>query len=98
MKLTLPTGRIVNKSGKTHCVATQCNGRWSTKYYKTMKGAQNDITYLRKCSDTTRAYYGIEVYHLILGEYGIFKGRSFAPILYTQTPQSHGKSHSKFGR
>ena len=67
MKFTLPTGRIVIKEA-THCVATKCNGRWSTKYYKTMKGAQNDITDLRKGSDTTRAYDGIEVYHLILGE------------------------------
>ena len=67
MKFTLPTGRIVIKEA-THCVATKCNGRWSTKFYKTRKGAQNDITYLRTCSDTTRAYYGIEDYHLILGE------------------------------
>ena len=52
----------------TYCVATKCNGRWSTKYYKSRKGAQNEITYLRKCSGSTRAYYGIEDYKLIVGE------------------------------
>jgi hypothetical protein len=67
MKFTLPSGRIVDKEA-THCVATKCNGRWSTKFYKSNKGAMNEITYLRKCSGSTRSYYGIEDYKLILGQ------------------------------
>ena len=66
MIFTLPTGRVVEKEA-THCVATKCNGRWSTKFYKSSKGAQNELQYLRGCSNTTRAYYGIESYELILG-------------------------------
>jgi hypothetical protein len=60
----LPTGRTVSKEA-THCVAVKCNGRWSTKFYKSYRGASNELTYLRKCSTTTRAYYGIESYQLI---------------------------------
>ncbi len=66
MLFTLPTGRTVEKNA-THCVATKCNGRWSTKFYKSHKGADNELQYLRKCSNSTRAYYGIEEYKLILG-------------------------------
>ena len=67
MIFNLPTGRIVDKDA-THCVAVKCNGRWSTKFYKSRKGAQNELTYLRKSSGDTKAYYGIEDYQLILGQ------------------------------
>ena len=66
MNFTLPTGRQVIKDA-TYCVAVKCNGRWSTKFYKSFKGADNEIKYLRKSSKDTRAYYGIEEYKLIKG-------------------------------
>ena len=67
MIFTLPTGRTVDKDA-TYCVAVKCNGRWSTKYYKSRKGADNEISYLRNSSKGTHAYYGIESYKMIKGQ------------------------------
>lgn len=66
MTFNLPTGRQVTKDA-TYCVAVKCNGRWSAKFYKSFKGADNEIKYLRKSSKDTHAYYGIEEYKLIKG-------------------------------
>lgn len=66
MQFSLPTGRIVEKNA-THAVAVKCNGRWSVKYYKSSKGADNEIAYLRNSSKNTKSYYGIESYQLIKG-------------------------------
>lgn len=66
MNFTLPTGRQVTKDA-AYCVAVKCNGRWSTKFYKSFRSADNEIKYLRKSSKDTHAYYGIEEYKLIKG-------------------------------
>jgi hypothetical protein len=61
---TLQTGRKVDKPAE-YCVATKCNGRWSHQFFKTFKGAQNEIRFLRNSSGATRDYYGIEDFQLI---------------------------------
>ena len=63
---TLPNGRIIEKP-KAFCVAVKCNGRWSTKFYGTLKGADNEIKFLRNSSKGTKTYYGIESYQMIKG-------------------------------
>jgi len=63
---TLPTGRIVAKNA-TYCVAVRCSGRWSHRYFKTEKGARNELSFLRNCSNDTKAYYNIESFQLIKG-------------------------------
>lgn len=63
---TLPTGRSAQKD-KQFCVAVKCNGRWSTRYYKTFKGADNEYKNLRASSRSTICYYGIEDFKVIKG-------------------------------
>ena len=63
---TLPTGRQVCKDA-TYCVAVKCNGRWKTKWFKSYKSATNEMTFLRKSSADTKAYYGIEEFKLLTG-------------------------------
>lgn len=63
---TLPTGRQTEKDA-AYCVATKSRGRWSTKYFKSLKGADNEFrstrSYLRNPDMT--AYYGLEDVKLI---------------------------------
>ena len=63
---TLKTGRRVNKSA-AFCVATQTRGRWHHRYFKTYRGAQNELRntqrYLRDADMV--AYYGLEAVTLI---------------------------------
>jgi hypothetical protein len=61
---TLATGRKVEKTA-THCVAIKTRGRWCHKWFKSRRGADNELSFLRNCSEDTRAYYGIESYRLI---------------------------------
>jgi len=61
---TLPTGRTVDKEAQ-YCVAVKCNGRWSHQFFKSFKGADNEIKFLRKSSADTKAYYGLEEFKLI---------------------------------
>lgn len=63
---TLPTGRTTEKT-KEYCVAVKCNGRWSTKFYGTYKGANNEILNLRAASRSTICYYGLEDFRMIKG-------------------------------
>jgi hypothetical protein len=63
-QFTLPTGRIVEKDA-THCVAVQSRGRWSHKFFKSYKGAMNEIKSLRAMSDDTKAYYDVTSFRLI---------------------------------
>lgn len=64
---TLPTGRKVNKDA-AFGVAVKCNGRWSHKFFKSRKGADNELSFLRNSSSSTHAYYGIEEYKLLKPE------------------------------
>ena len=61
---TLPTGRQVEKNA-TYCVAVKCNGRWNHQWFKSDRGAQNEIKRLRNFSADTLAYYDIQEYRLI---------------------------------
>jgi len=63
----LPTGRTVSKDA-LFCVATKCNGRWSTKFFKSRKGADNELRFLLNAGKNVVAYYGIEDYRLIKPE------------------------------
>ena len=64
---TLPTGRQVQKDS-SFCVAVKCNGRWNHKWFKSRKGAENELTFLRNAGKNVVAYYGIEDYRLIRPE------------------------------
>ena len=61
---TLASGRKVVKDA-THGVAVRCNGRWSHRWYKSRKGAENEIRSLRGMRPDTIAYYGIEEVRLL---------------------------------
>jgi hypothetical protein len=62
---TLASGRRIEKDA-THCVAVLSRGRWSHRWYRSLKGAKNEIRMLRAMSETTRIYYGLESYRMIL--------------------------------
>ena len=62
---TLASGRQIVKDA-THGVAVKSNGRWSHRWYKSARGARNEIASLRGMSETTRIYYGIESYRMIV--------------------------------
>ena len=62
----LPTGREVEKNA-THCVAVKSRGRWSHQFFKSNRGAMNEIKRLRSYSADTLAYYDIQEYRLIQG-------------------------------
>lgn len=62
---TLVSGRRVTKDA-THCVAVKCNGRWSHKWFRSHRGAQNELRSIRAMSAMTRSYYGYEDSRLIL--------------------------------
>ncbi len=64
-KFTLASGRRIEKDA-THGVAVKSNGRWSHRWYRSRKGAENEIKSLRAMSGDTRVYYGIESYRMIL--------------------------------
>jgi hypothetical protein len=49
---TLPTGRKVEKNA-THCVAVKTRGRWNHQWFKSDRGAQNEIKRLRSYSADT---------------------------------------------
>jgi len=65
----LPTGRQVVKDA-AYCVATKARGRWSTKFFKTFRGAENEYkstrSYLR--NPDMVAYYDLEGVRLIRPE------------------------------
>ena len=56
---TLLTGRTVDKAAE-YCVALKTGGRWKHQFFKSYKGAQNEMRFWRSASDDTRAYYGVE--------------------------------------
>ena len=64
---TLATGRVVTKDA-THCVAVRTHGRWHHKFYKSFKGADNELKYLRRMHEDTRAYYNVQDFKLIKPE------------------------------
>jgi len=64
---TLATGRKVEKEA-THCVAVKCNGRWNHQFFKSFKGANNELRRLRSYREDTIAYYGIKSFKLIKPE------------------------------
>lgn len=63
---TLPTGRKVEKDA-VYCVATKARGRWSAKFFKSFKGADNEYrsvrSYLRNPSMV--AYYDLQQVEMI---------------------------------
>lgn len=61
----LPTGRTVEKNA-THCVAVKCGSRWNHQWFKSAKGADNEMRRLRSYSAETNAYYNIQSFKLIL--------------------------------
>ena len=61
---TLASGRKVVKDA-THGVAVKSNGRWSHRWYKSARGARNEIASLRAMRPDTVAYYGIEGFRLL---------------------------------
>ena len=63
---TLPTGRKVTKNAE-FCVAVKARSRWSTQFFKSYKGAQNEYRRLRVyCADKDMcAYYGLQDYKMI---------------------------------
>lgn len=61
---TLASGRKVVKDA-THGVAVRSNGRWSHRWYKSRRGADNEIRSLRSMRPDTIAYYGIEEFRLL---------------------------------
>lgn len=64
---TLATGRKVEKNA-THCVAVKTRGRWNHQFFKSDRGAQNEIKRLRSYSADTIAYYDIQEFKLIKPE------------------------------
>jgi hypothetical protein len=63
-KFTLLTGRTVDKSAD-YCVAIKANGRWKHQFFKTYKGAQNELRFWRSASQATRDYYDVTEFQLI---------------------------------
>jgi len=61
---TLATGRQVEKNA-THCVAVKTRGRWNHQFFKSYKGAHNEVVRLLSYSADTLAYYDIQEYKLI---------------------------------
>lgn len=64
---TLATGRKVEKNA-THCVAVKARGRWNHQWFKSYRGAENELKRLRSYSKDTIAYYDIQEYKLIKPE------------------------------
>jgi hypothetical protein len=62
---TLASGRKVVKDA-THGVAVKSRGRWSHRWYRSRKGAENELKSLRAMRPDTIAYYGIESYRMIV--------------------------------
>ena len=63
-QFTLQTGRKVDKSAD-YCVAIKANGRWKHQFFKTYKGAQNELRFWRSASQATRDYYDVTEFQLI---------------------------------
>jgi hypothetical protein len=61
---TLATGRKVEKNA-TYCVAVKTRGRWNHQFFKSYKGAINEMRRLRSHSADTIAYYDIQDFKLI---------------------------------
>lgn len=63
---TLPTGRQVEKDA-AYCVATRAGGRWSTKFFKTFKGADNEYRSVRSHlrNPSMVAYYDLQQVEMI---------------------------------
>jgi hypothetical protein len=66
MTFNLPTGRQVIKDA-AYCVAVKTRNRWNHQFFKSYKGASNEIKRLRSYSADTVAYYDIQEYKLIKG-------------------------------
>jgi hypothetical protein len=64
---TLGSGRQAEKDA-SFCVAVKCNSRWNHQFFKSRKGAENEMKRLRSYSPDTIAYYGIESFKLIKPE------------------------------
>ena len=63
---TLKSGRKVNKNA-SFCVATKTRGRWHHRFFKTYKGAQNELSSTRRYLNSPGMvdYYGLETVMLI---------------------------------
>jgi hypothetical protein len=66
MIFSLPNGREVEKNAE-YCVAVRANGRWSHQFFKTLRGARNEMRRLCGYQKITLAYYGIEDFKMIRG-------------------------------
>lgn len=66
---TLPTGRQVEKDA-AYCVATKARGRWSTRFFKSFKGADNEFRSVRAHlrNPGMVAYYDLQEVKLIKPE------------------------------
>ena len=78
---TLKSGRKVNKNAG-FCIATKTNGRWHHRYFKSYRGAQNELRntqrYLRDADMV--AYYGLEAVTLIKPDWRA-RGRVSPPFV-----------------
>ena len=65
----LPTGRQVEKDA-AYCVSTKARGRWSTKFFKSFKGADNEYKSVRAHlrNPDMVAYYDLQEVKLIKPE------------------------------
>lgn len=65
----LPTGRRVEKDA-AYCVSTKARGRWSAKYFKTLKGAKNHHRFVSAHlrNPDMVAYYDLQEVKLIKPE------------------------------
>ena len=63
---TLKSGRKVNKNAN-FCVATKTRGRWHHRYFKSYRGAQNELSQTKRflTNPDMVAYYGLEAVTLI---------------------------------
>ncbi|NBS69320.1 hypothetical protein EBT31_10470 [bacterium] len=62
----LPNGKTVERDA-THCVAILRGNRWTHKWFKSLRGADNEIKFWQRASASTKAYYNVDKFQLVKG-------------------------------
>ena len=63
----LPNNKTVSRDA-SHCVALlRGNGRWTHRWFKSLRGAENEYRFWRNCGQHVRDYNDIENVKLIKG-------------------------------
>jgi len=63
----LPNGKTMTRDA-THCVALlRGNGRWTHRWFKSLRGAENEYRFWRDCGQHVRDYNDIDNVKLIKG-------------------------------